>query len=342
VLLFNLTAFGVKTVGYVPAGLPPITFPHFDPTLWPALLAEAAGVALVTCLMLTARSFAAKNGYDIDPDQDFAALGAANVASAMSQGFAVSGADSRTAMSDAAGGRTHAVGLVTAAAVALVLLFFTAPLQYVPLAALGAVLIAAALSLIDLHSLRLFYQIDRAEAFVSVLATLGVVAVGAVNAILFAVILALLRFIRLVSRPRVEILGKVEGFPGFHSLTRHESGQSVPGLLLFRFNAPITFFNAPHFKRELLRAIEEAEPGLRHVVIDLLPVTSIDATGLMTITELVDVLGSRGIGLNAAGRATEWSNWAADRGFSGRLVGTFPTLRQAVRKLSIRPLGIDE
>ena len=78
------------------------------------------------------------------------------------------------------------------------------------------------------------------------------------------------------------------------------------------------------------------------MVIDLLPVTSIDATGLMTITELVDVLGSRGIGLNAAGRATEWSNWAADRGFSGRLVGTFPTLRQAVRKLSIRPLGIDE
>jgi high affinity sulfate transporter 1 len=344
VLLFNLTAFGVKTVGYVPAGLPPITFPHFDPTLWPALLAEAAGLALVTfsSLMLTARSFAAKNGYDIDPDQDFAALGAANVASAMSQGFAVSGADSRTAMSDAAGGRTHAVGLVTAAAVALVLLFFTAPLQYVPLAALGAVLIAAALSLIDLHSLRLFYQIDRAEAFVSVLATLGVVAVGAVNAILFAVILALLRFIRLVSRPRVEILGKVEGFPGFHSLARHESGQSVPGLLLFRFNAPITFFNAPHFKRELLRAVEEAEPGLRHVVIDLLPVTSIDATGLMTITELVDVLGSRGIGLNAAGRATEWSNWAADRGFSGRLVGTFPTLRQAVRKLSIRPSGIDE
>jgi high affinity sulfate transporter 1 len=344
VVLFDLTAFGVKTVGYVPAGLPPLAWPRVDPVLLPSLLADAAGLALVSfsSLMLTARSFAAKNGYDIDPDQDFAALGAANIASALSQGFAVSGADSRTAMSDAAGGRTHAVGLVAAAAVALVLLLFTAPLQYVPLAALGAILIAAALSLIDLASLRLFYRIDRGEALLSVLATLGVVAVGAVNAILFAVVLALLRFIRLVSRPRVELLGKVEGFPGFHSLARHQSGQSLPGLLLFRFNAPITFFNAPYFKRELLRAVDDAGPGLRHVVIDLLPVTNVDATGLMTITDLAVVLEARGIGLNAAGRLTEWGNWAAERGFRNRRIVAFPTLRQAVRKLSIRHLGADE
>ena len=166
------------------------------------------------------------------------------------------------------------------------------------------------------------------------LATLGVVAVGAVNAILFAVVLALLRFIRLVSRPRVEILGKVEGFPGFHSLVRHEDGKSVPGLLLFRFNAPIAFFNAPYFKRELLRAVDEAGSGLHHVVIDLLPVTSIDATGLMTITELATALNARGIGLNAAGRLTEWDIWAAERGFDGYGIGAFPTLRQAVRELS--------
>ena len=336
VVLLNLSALGVKTIGYVPAGLPELELPQVDPKLLPTLLAEGAGLALVSfsSLMLTARSFAAKNGYDIDADQDFAALGAANIASAVSQGFAVSGADSRTAMSDEAGGKTHAVGLVAAAAVALVLLFFTAPLQYVPVAALGAVLIAAALSLTDFGSLRLFYRIDRTEALLSVLATLGVVAVGAVNAILFAVVLALLRFIRLVSRPRVEILGKVEGFPGFHSLARHKSGQSVPGLLLFRFNAPITFFNAPYFKRELLQAIDEANPDLRHVVIDLLPVTSIDATGLMTITELAAALNARGIGLNAAGRLTEWDIWAAERGFGGHGIGAFPTLRQAVRELS--------
>ncbi|HEU0017914.1 MAG TPA: SulP family inorganic anion transporter [Methyloceanibacter sp.] len=154
VLLLDLPALGVKTVGHVPARLPELTLPRIDPTLLPTLMADAAGLALVSfsSLMLTARSFAAKNGYDIDADQDFAALGAANVASAVSQGFAVSGADSRTAMSDEAGGRTHAVGLVAAVAVTLVLLFFTSPLQYVPTAALGAVLIAAALSLIDFGS----------------------------------------------------------------------------------------------------------------------------------------------------------------------------------------------
>jgi MFS superfamily sulfate permease-like transporter len=218
--------------------------------------------------------------------------------------------------------------------VLLVLLFLTGPLEYVPLAALGAVLVVAGLSLIDIDSLRLIYRIDPTEALLSALATAGVVAVGPVNAILFAVVLALLRFIKLMSRPRVEILGKVEGFPGLHSLERHEKGQAVPGLLLFRFNAPITFFNAPYFKRELMRAVGEAGPGLRNVVLDMLPVTSVDATGLLTVTELVSTLGARGIALNSAGRATEWRQWAESRGFEGHRIRFFPTLRQAVRELS--------
>ena len=338
VYLFHLTDFGVKTVGTVRGGLPTLTLPNVDLALLPSLLGLASGLALVSfsSLMLTARSFASKNGYDIDPDQDFFALGTANVASAVSQGFAISGADSRTAMSDAVGGKTRAVGLVAATAVALVLLFFTTPLQFVPVGALGAVLVVAGLSLIDIRSVLLFYKIDRTEAFLSVLATLGVVAVGAVNAILFAVVLALLRFIKLMSRPRVEILGEIEGLPGLHSLERHEGAQGVPGVLLFRFNAPITFFNAPYFKRELIRAVDEAGPNLRHVVIDLLPVASIDATGLLTVTELVSVLGARGVGLNAAGRATEWSNWVRTRGFATpSRIRIFHTLLQAVRELSV-------
>ena len=284
--------------------------------------------------MLTARSFASKNNYEVDADQDFAALGAANVASALSQGFAVSGASSRTAMSDAAGGKTQAAGLVAAAAVLIVLLFLTHPLEFVPLAALGAVLVIAGLSLIDIGSLRLIYRIDPTEAVLSVLATLGVVAVGPVNAILVAVILSLLRFIQLMSRPRVEILGKIAGFPGLHSLERHEMGHAVPGLLLFRFNAPITFFNAPYFKREFMRAVDEAGPTLRHVVLDMLPVTNVDATGLITFAEIADVLRARGISINTAGRATEWQQWAKKRGIESHRVRFYPTLRQAIRELS--------
>ena len=336
VALLDLTDLGIKILGPVPAGLPQPTLPSADPAQLPHLLALAGGLALVSfsSLMLTARSFAAKNGYEIDTDQDFAALGAANIASAVSQGFAVSGADSRTAMSDAAGGRSHAAGLAAAAAVAFVLLFLTGPLQYVPLAALGSVLVVAAFSLIDLDSLRLLYRIDRMEAGFSILATLGVVAVGAVNAILFVVVLALLRFIKLVSRPRVEILGKVEGLAGFHSVARHGTATQWPGLLLFRFNAPITFFNAPHFKQELLRAMDAAGPGLRHVVIDLLPIGSIDATGLLTLRDVVGVLKDRGISLNMAGRATEWRLWAEQRGVGPTSVRMFPTLRQAVHELA--------
>jgi high affinity sulfate transporter 1 len=333
---FGLQAAGVKTIGAVPGGLPTLTFPYADIDLLPSLLAEAAGLALVsfTSMILTARSFAAKNGYDIDPDQDFAALGAANVVSALSQGFAVSGADSRTAVSNAAGGRTHVVGLVAAGVVALVLIFFTAPLRYVPVAALGAVLISAGLSLIDIASLRLIYRIDPAEALLSILAMFGVIAAGPINGILLVVVLALLRFIKLMSRPSVEILGKVQGVPGLHSIERHDDSETIPGLLLFRFNAPIMFFNAPYFKRELMRAIDRSDPGLRHVVIDLLPVSTIDATGIMTILDLVAALDARGISLKAAGRATEWRLWANKRGVVDGRVRFFPTLRQAIRELS--------
>ncbi|MBL8883147.1 MAG: SulP family inorganic anion transporter [Hyphomicrobium sp.] len=339
--LFGLADMGVKIVGPVPAGLPLPAIPYVDASTLPLLLAEAAGLALVTfsSMMLTARAFASKNGYEIDADQDFAALGAANIASSLLQGFAVSGASSRTAVADTAGGKTRAVGLVAAAAVTLVAMFFTGPLQYVPQAALGAVLVLAGLALIDVASLRLVYRIDPIEGLLSILATLGVVVVGPVNAILFAVVLSVLRFIKLMSRPRVEILGKVAGFPGLHSLERHETAQAVPGLLLFRFNAPITFFNASYFRRELHRAVDAAGPGLRHVVVDMLPVTAVDATGLITLVEIADALEPRGIMLNAAGRATEWGLWAKGRGFEGYRIRLFPTLRQAIRDLSGKTEG---
>ena len=334
VKLFGLDASGVKTIGEVPAGLPALRFPSVPIEMLPKLVAEAAGLALVSfsSMMLTARSFASKNRYDIDPDREFAALGAANIASALSQGFAVSGADSRTAMNDAAGGRTQATGLVAAAAVAAVLLFFTGPLRYLPIAALGAVLVKAAVSLMDQSSLRLLYRIDRQEFAVSLLATLGVVAVGAVPAILFTVILALLRFVHLVSRPKVEVLGAVEGFPGLHSIERHQDAETIPGLLLFRFNAPVVFFNAPYFKREVMAAAEAAGPELKWLVIDLIPITLVDATGLYTVDEVAVTLKARGVLFSGAGRQTEWRRWAEGRRLQPAAGETiiFPSLDVAV------------
>ncbi len=335
VRMLGLEGEGVKIVGEVQAGLPLLKVPHFPLAVIPSLLGDAAGLALVTfsSMMLTSRSFASKNRYDIDADKEFAALGTANIASALSQGFAVSGADSRTAMSDATGGRTQVTGLVAAAIIAVVLLFFTGPLRYVPVAALGAVLVKAALSLIDIAALRTIYRIDRREFALSILATCGVVAVGSMQAVLAAVVLAILRFIRLVSRPKIEVLGEVEGFPGFHAVDRHPEAITVPGLMLLRFNAPIVFFNAPFFKRGVISAADAAGPSLKWLVLDMLPVTLVDATGLYTVEEIADTLRERGVILAGAGRQTEWRLWAESRHRApkDRKIPIYPDLPEVLR-----------
>jgi high affinity sulfate transporter 1 len=330
VRVLDLEKYGIKTVGDVPAGLPHMNFPHFPLAVVPSLLGDAAGLALVTfsSMMLTSRSFASKNRYEVDADWDFAALGAANIASAISQGFAVSGADSRTAMSDASGGRTQVTGLVAALTIGVVLLFFTGPLRYVPIAALGAVLVKAALSLVDIPALRTIYKIDPREFGLSILATLGVVAVGAIHAILFSVALAILRFIRLMFRPTIEILGNVKGLSGFHSIERHPEAVTIPGLMILRFNAPIVFFNAPYFKREVLSAVAAAGPTLKWLVLDLIPITMIDATGLYTAEEMAETLRDSGVVLAGAGRQTEWNLWAESRKrpHKERKIPIYPTL----------------
>src|SRR5262249_61092690 len=170
---------------------------------------------------------------------------------------------------------------------------------------LGGVLVKAALSLVDISALRTIYWIDRREFALSILASLGVVAVGSMPAILFAVVLALLRFVKLVSRPQIEILGEVQGLPGFHSVDRHPGSVTIPGLMLLRFNAPIVLFNAPFFKLGVIAAAEAAGPSLKWTVLDMLPVTLVDATGLYTVEEIAETLRERGVVLAAAGRRTE-------------------------------------
>ncbi len=334
----GLDARGVTVMGAVPAGLPALQLPSIPIDLLDDLAGAAAGIALVSfsSMMLTARSFAAKNRYEIDVDREFAALGAANIAASLSQGFAISGADSRTAMSDAAGGRTQVTGLVAAAMIAIVLLFLTEPLRYVPIAALGAVLIKSSLSLLDLRTLGLLYRLNRVEFALSLLATFGVIWVGAIKAILVVVVLAVLRFVQITSRPQVEILGRVQGLSGLHAVGRHLTAQTYPGLLLFRFNAPLVFFNVPYFKRQTQAAIAAAGPELKWFVLDALPVTQVDVTGIYGLLDLERDLRARGAGLALAGRMTETRRWLEARGLHTEAfhVEHFPTLRQAIRALS--------
>lgn len=339
VALFGLESFGVATLGQVPAGLPSIGLPagalqllddHLED-----ILGAAAGIALISfsSAMLTARSFAAKNRYDIDVDREFAALGAANITAAFSQGFAISGADSRTAMNDSSGGRTRVAGLVAAAAVAVVLVFLTAPLQFVPVAALGAVLIIAALSLFDLASLQHFWLISKTEFLISLIATAGVIRFGAIKAILFVVVLSLLRFVQLVARPRIEVLGTIPGVQGFHPVQRHSNAVVTPGLVLFRFNGPVVFFNADYFKREALAAANREGEKLRWFALDMIPITQFDITGIDALIELEAELTRRGALLVLAGRRAEIAQYFESRNLP-RLVPAerhFTTTRRAQR-----------
>ena len=332
--LFDLQSLGVTALAPVPAGLPMPSLPMVPLETVPKLLGSAAGLALVlfTSGTITSRSFASRGGYDVDVDRELVAYGAANIASSLSQGFVVTGADSRTAMAVTSGGRTQVTGLVAAATIALVLLLLTGPLRFVPVAALGVVLIAAAVSLLDVSSLRQFWRMDRREFGLSLVTTAGVVALGSINGILVAVALAIVRFVRHTARPNVELLGEEKGLPGLHSIDRHSSARPIPGMVLFRFNAPLVFFNADHFKQRALAVAQEAGEGLRWFVIDAIPISDIDINGLAVLKDLQDKLSSRKVQLVWAGRQSEFLNRLQRMGETVTGVSdlTYPTLRQAV------------
>jgi high affinity sulfate transporter 1 len=295
---FGLDQLGVTVVGMVPAGLPELRWPSVPSVYLGPLLSGAAGLALVsvTSGMVTARSFAARNRYEIDVDREFIALGACNVAAGVSQGFAVTGADSRTAVNDAMGGKTQVTGLVAAAAMALVLLYFTGPLRYLPSAALGAVLISAAIGLFDWRALTRLYRVKEGEFLVCVAAMLGVVTLGALQGIGLSVGLAMLVLLHRSSRPADMLLGRVEGRLGFYDVADHEGATTVPGLILYRFTASLIFYNAPYFRRRVL-VVAEASPGAKCLIVDCAPIVHLDSTGADTVAALADDLTARGIRL---------------------------------------------
>jgi high affinity sulfate transporter 1 len=329
----GLDRLGVTVVGMVPAGLPELRWPSVPSQHLGPLLSGAAGLALVsvTSGMVTARSFAARNRYEIDVDREFIALGACNVAAGLSQGFAVTGADSRTAVNDAMGGKTQVTGLVAAATMALVLLYFTGPLRYLPGAALGAVLISAAIGLFDWRALRRFYRIHEGEFLVCVTAMLGVVTLGALQGIALSVGLAMLVLLYRSSRPADMVLGRVEGRLGFYDLAGHEGATTVPGLILYRFTASIIFYNAPYFRRRVL-VVVEASPGAKCLIVDGAPIVHLDSTGADTIAALADELAAKGIRLVFGGVLPQVRQMLERSGTLERLGAdaVYPTLRGAV------------
>lgn len=334
VSVMHLGNKGVALVGQVPAGFPMPQLPRFKLNELIPLFESGAGIVLVSfcSMMTTARGFAAKNGYPIDANQDMIALGFSDIASGLSRGFVVSGADSRTAVADTSGGKTQLTSVVAAVAMALVLLFLTAPLALLPKAALAAILVSSAVGLFDIESLRRYFRLSPAEFWLSIVATLGVMTVGVLHGVLIAVALTLLRLIALASRPPEAVLGELADQPGVYGKIGEEGVTPVPGLLLYRFEAAIVFFNADHFKDRVRTAVSEANPRPKWFLFNAESIPGMDVTGGETLEELRAELEEQGIVFAIArpkGRfeAMLQLTGIAERMGPGRI---FPTIRTGV------------
>ncbi len=310
VWLFKLGDFNIATIGEIKVGLPDFQAPVFDLGISRQLVMPALNLAMVSfvSMMLTARSFAAKNGYDIDGDKEFRALGLANIASALSQGFAVSGASSRTAVNDENGGKTQLVSIIAALIIALVALFATTPLQYVPEAALGVVLILASISLIDFKALWLLRKHDKSAFVLALITLLAVLFVGVIPGITLAVLLGLFQFLRAVMRPTDQVLG-LDDNGIIRSMDSSDRTKTIPGVFIYRFNSPLTYFNAMYFKRRVLEQLL-TEPQTECLIIDGVPCfTHFDVSVMAMLDDLHRDLKKQGVRLVIAGRKRQMMKW---------------------------------
>ncbi|MFU4585945.1 SulP family inorganic anion transporter [Pseudomonas aeruginosa] len=299
--LLGLDRYGVELLGEVPAGLPQLSWPQTSLEELKSLLRDATGITVVSfcSAMLTARSFAARHGYSINANHEFVALGLANIGAGVSQGFAISGADSRTAVNDMVGGKTQLVGLVAALVIATTLLLLNKPLGWVPMPALGAVLLLAGWGLIDVQALKGFWKLSRFEFSLCLLTTVGVLSVGVLPGIFVAVSIAVLRLLYYTYRPSDAVLGWMHGIDGQVELAKYPQATTLPGLVIYRFDAPLLFFNADYFKQRVLAVVDGSERP-NAVLLNAEAMTNLDISGLATLHEVQQILKAQGVHLSLA------------------------------------------
>ncbi|KGM29649.1 sodium-independent anion transporter [Photorhabdus luminescens] len=315
---FGLEKYGIQIVGSVSGGgLPVVPVPDFQPGIMRELVIPSLNLAVISFVsfMMTARSFASKNGYQIDADCELRALGIANIASALSQGFAVSAASSRTAVNDAIGGKTQLVSVIAATIILLILLFMTSFLAYIPLSSLGVVLIYSASSLLDLRRIWSLRKRNHQAFTLSLFTLISVLVVGLINGVGFAVLLGLLQFLRTIFRPTDQLLG-VNDQGMIHSINHGNDIKPIDGVMMYRFNSPLTYFNVSYFKKRVLQHVDRIQklnktqkhPGW--LVVDAaVSFTHDDVSVFAAIDELINELKVRDITLVLAGRRTELTRW---------------------------------
>jgi high affinity sulfate transporter 1 len=299
VAVFHLATRGVSVLGSLPRGLPlpRLPFVHVH-DLGPILMGGLA-VALVSFAdtSVLSRTYATRLRSPVDPNQEMVGLGLANLATAFFQGFPISSSSSRTPVAEAAGARTQLTGVVGALAIALLLLLAPNLLRYLPHTALAAVVIAAAIGLIEVRDLRRIYRIQRWEFWLSMVCFAGVAVLGAIPGIALAIAIAVIEFLWDGWRPHSAVLGRVERVKGYHDIARYPEARLIPGLVLFRWDAPLFFANAELFHERVLDAVANALTPVHWLVVAAEPVTSVDVTAADVVCELDDSLHAAGIEL---------------------------------------------
>jgi high affinity sulfate transporter 1 len=292
VALFDLDTEGVKVIGVLPEGLPTLALPTVDLADLAALFSGALGIALVAVADTTvlSQSLAAQRNETVDPNQELRALGLANLAAGLFQGFAISSSASRTPVAVAAGARSQLTPLVGALTIALLLVFAPGALRDLPLPMLAAIVITAAIGLIDVAAVRRLYRVRRSEFVLWLAAFGGVALLGVLAGIFVAILLSLADFVRRAWRPHDAVLGREDELKGYHDIDRHPSARLIPGLLLYRFDAPLFFANAGYFRRRVRRLVAEAAQPVRWVVVAAEPVTDVDTTAADTLRQLLEEL----------------------------------------------------
>ena len=296
--LLDLQEKGLQTIGVLPQGFPPFTLPVVRLSDIPPLLLGAIGIAVVALAdtMSTASAFAARRGEHVRGNQEMIGIGAANIAAGFFQGFPVSTSGSRTAVAEQAGSKSQLTGLVGAAVITVVLVFATGLMQYVPQPTLGAIVVAAALSLADVKGTRRLWQQRRTEFWLSVVALLGVALLGVLPGIAVAIALSILNVFRRTWWPHQAELGRAPGVAGLHDITRYPDAERLPGLVVYRFDAPLIFANARMFS-EAVRAIATGHDDLKWIIIAAEPVTDVDTTAADMLEDLDTWLNERGVSL---------------------------------------------
>jgi MFS superfamily sulfate permease-like transporter len=292
--VFNLSDH-IATVGTLPKGFPTPAVPWTKISDVGPLLIAAIGITLVslTDTIATSSAFAARRGDEVDPNQEMIGIGAANIASGFLQGFAVSTSGSRTAVAEQAGARSQVSGLVGAGLVAILLVFLNSLFRDLPQATLAAVVIAAALSLLDFNAVRQYAEVRRSSAVLSLAASVGVIVFGVLPGIVLAILLAVLLFFRRNWWPHGAVLGQVGGLDGWHDVTQYPGAREPDSVVVYRWEAPLFFANAGAFRREIRHLVRTREPSW--IVVQCEAITDVDVTAAEMLELLDKELNAEGV-----------------------------------------------